>query len=129
MPTIDLSITITAIIGLSAILSPIITTMINNRHQEHMRKLELNHADKIRREEHEREIFEGYIRAAGACVQDSSSPDVLHDFGEHSALAQYYVSCEKAHLINDLALTMRSASIDRTSRVKMLETIIASLRN
>lgn len=38
---IDLNLTITGIIALCAILSPILTTLINNHHQSKMKKVEI----------------------------------------------------------------------------------------
>lgn len=45
---IDLSITISVILALSAILSPIIVAIINNRHQRKMKQLEMANEHKIR---------------------------------------------------------------------------------
>jgi len=41
MPEISLSFTITAIIALCALISPIATTLLNNRHQLKIKELEL----------------------------------------------------------------------------------------
>lgn len=80
---------IVAIIG--AVVSPVATTYLNNKHAEKMRQLEYEHQDKIEKQQHDREIYEGYIRAAGACVQ-AANTDALQEFGKHSALAMYYVA-------------------------------------
>ena len=74
---------IVAIIG--AVVSPVATTYLNNKHAEKMRQLECEHQDKIEKQQHDREIYEGYIRAAGACVR-SANTDALQEFGKHSAL-------------------------------------------
>ena len=74
---------IVAIIG--AAVSPVATTYLNNKHAEKMRQLEYEHQDKIEKQQHDREIYEGYIRAAGACVQ-AANTDALQEFGKHSAL-------------------------------------------
>lgn len=43
MPTIDLTISVTAILAISAIISPIATAIINNRHQYKLKELEYKH--------------------------------------------------------------------------------------
>lgn len=74
---------IVAIIG--AVVSPVATTYLNNKHAEKMRQLEYEHQDKIEKQQHDREIYEGYIRATGACVR-AANTDALQEFGKHSAL-------------------------------------------
>ena len=40
---LDLTVTITAILGIAAIISPIATALINNHHQLKLKKLEYQH--------------------------------------------------------------------------------------
>lgn len=89
MPSLDLSFTITAIIAVCALVSPIVTTVINNHHQKAMKRLEYEEQEKQRRIERQREIYEGYFQAAGACIQ-YENPDSLLEFGRHSAQLLYY---------------------------------------
>lgn len=89
MPSLDLSFTITAIIAVCALVSPIVTTVINNHHQKAMKRLEYEEQEKQRRIERQREIYEGYFQAAGACIQ-YANPDSLLEFGRHSAQLLYY---------------------------------------
>lgn len=88
MPEIDLTVTVSVIIALCAIISPVITTIINNLHEEKMKKIEYRHTEKSNREEHEKSIYEGYVRSAGKCIY-SQSPEDLKMFGEHSTLILY----------------------------------------
>ena len=46
--TIEITWTITAIIAVSSFLSPIFVARINNKHQEKLRKLELEHDEYMR---------------------------------------------------------------------------------
>lgn len=43
---LDLTVTITAILGIAAIISPIATALINNHHQLKLKKLEYQHQKK-----------------------------------------------------------------------------------
>lgn len=43
---LDLTVTITAILGIAAIISPIATALINNRHQLKLKKLEYQQKEK-----------------------------------------------------------------------------------
>ena len=96
---------IVAIIG--AVVSPVATTYLNNKHAEKMRQLEYEHQDKIEKQQHDREIYEGYIRAAGACVQ-AANTDALQDM----------MRLEKINRYSD----------ERTQRVELLNQIIGKLR-
>lgn len=126
MPTIDLSLTITAIIGLAAIFSPILTSLINNHHQLKMKKLELQHEDALRREAYEREIYEGYIRAAGACTQVHGA-DLLRKFGEASSVAQFYVPDDVREKMQKLEKVLRGE--EKANNRELLVQIITDLRN
>ncbi len=62
---IDLSITISVIIALAAIISPILTAIINNAHQKKMKKLELDQEHYEKTVSYQKNIFEEYLRKAG----------------------------------------------------------------
>ena len=53
---------VTIIVALAAIISPVITAIINNRHQRKMRELELKEQQRNDVILHKREIFEGYLQ-------------------------------------------------------------------
>ena len=54
-----------------------------------MKQLEFEHQDKKWRLNREREMYEGYIRAAGAAVQAPTNEN-LKEYGSYSAIASYY---------------------------------------
>lgn len=83
--------TITGTIALVALVSPIITTLLNNCHQRKMKRMELEHDAALRREEHQREVFEQYSLAAGRCLYSHEAQD-HENFGARSALALYYTT-------------------------------------
>lgn len=83
MPQIELTITISVILALAAIISPIFTTIINNRYQLKIRKLELKQKEYEQTILYKRNIFENYLRYLN---------DVFHNPTRESlsGYAQYY---------------------------------------
>lgn len=61
MPKFDLTITISAIVALCAIISPIITSFINNHYQYKIKQLELEHSNKLRSEDYRKKLCEKYF--------------------------------------------------------------------
>lgn len=71
-PEIDMSITITSVIAVTAIISPILTAIINNRYLLKMKKLELEQHHFEQTSLHKRQIFENYLKYAGQTSSFSS---------------------------------------------------------
>ncbi|MCD8160944.1 MAG: hypothetical protein LUE61_07170 [Clostridiales bacterium] len=118
---------ITAVIALIALISPVVTTCINNKHMKEMKQMEYDHDNQLERERRNREIYEGYIRAAGACIQ-SRSTETLQRFGEHSALAIYYVPEDVRTDMLTLEKMMRGSSEYREQKIELLSQIALKLR-
>ena len=76
---LDLTVTITAILGIAAIISPIATALINNHHQLKLKKLEYQHQEKESTFFYKRGIYEDYLKYAGKCI---TLPD-------HDSLQEY----------------------------------------
>lgn len=83
MPKVDLSITISSILGVSAIVVPMLTTILNNIHQRSMRKLEIKQERYAQNNLHKREIFENFLRSFNKACQ-------LHTEENISLFAEYY---------------------------------------
>lgn len=81
---------LTIVIAVCAILSPILTALINNHHQKVMKKLEYKHLEHEEQIRHEREIFEKFVSSAGACIHDPAYNEVKI-YGENLGLILYYV--------------------------------------
>lgn len=62
MPTIDLTLTITGVIALCAIISPSITALINNRYQLKLREMELAAEENKELHFYHRSIYKNYIQ-------------------------------------------------------------------
>ena len=65
---LDLTITVTAILGIAAIISPIATAIINNLYQIKLKKLEMKQQKLEKTTYYIRSIFENYLRYAGRCI-------------------------------------------------------------
>lgn len=103
----DSTITITVVIAISAIISPIITTLLNNHHLYKMRKLDDETELRKTSYFYKREIFEDYMRYAGQCVTHATS-DALENYGATYALALIYFPDELLDKIIDI-----NASLNR----------------
>ncbi len=86
---VDLTITVTAILGIAAIISPIATAIINNRYQLKIKKLELQQKHLESTTYYIRSIFENYLRYAGRCIYNADL-DARKDYGEYYFLALSY---------------------------------------
>ena len=89
---------------IAAILSPVLSTWLNNRHQLNMRKLELDTTAKNDEQNHNREIIEGYFMSTGKCVNNTSFEN-LGLYGSYYALAFQ-------HLPDELHNQMRAINAD-----------------
>ena len=85
----DLTITVTAILGISAIISPIATAIINNLFQLKAKKLEMKQKHLEKTTYYVRSIFENYLRHAGRCINNADR-DARKDYGEYYFLALVY---------------------------------------
>ena len=82
MPKIDASLTITGIIALCAILSPVIVTFLNNRHAIKMEKLKFQTENKAK-------AIEDYLLAVGKILDVYSSQSAC-DYEARKGIAYLY---------------------------------------
>ena len=121
----------TLVIALCALISPIATALLNNRHQYKMKQLEYAHQDKLDREKRIADIYDGYIQAADACIH-TMSQDAFHEFARHSGLALRYVPDDIREKMLALEKSFYSAynvSSTTPQRIDDLNEIITMLRN
>ena len=114
MPKVDLTVTISVIIAICAIISPIITTLLNNHHICKMRKLD--DAAQLQKDSYfyKRGIYEDYLRCTCRCIT-AASPAALNDYGKAYALAlialnndiKHYLWGEASSKLNELAPLIR----------------------
>nr|DAN88709.1 MAG TPA: hypothetical protein [Caudoviricetes sp.] len=101
MPKVDLTVTISVIIAICAIISPIITTILINRHLYKIRKLD--EAAQLRKETYfyKRGIYEDYLRYTGQCITHATV-ETLDNYGATYALALIYFPEDLQSKIIDL---------------------------
>lgn len=122
---LDLSWAITSVIAVCALVSPIITTMINNHHQKQMKILEYQDLEKQREEKRIFDIYEGFLQSAGSCIQ-CHSKESLEAFGAHCYQVFPYVSSELRSNISMLNSLVFSQDWENASAY--LEIIAVDLR-
>jgi hypothetical protein len=130
MSVSDWSGLVAMVVSLCALVSPMLTAIFNNWHQQKMKQMEYDHQEREERVRREREIYEGYIRAAGAAIQ-SPTAENLQEYGSHSALAAYYVSEEiqKDILAMDKLISYETSfDVKLDEKVQLLNKIVTSLR-
>lgn len=128
MSVSDWSSLVAMVVAICALFSPALTAFFNNQHQLEMKKLEYEHQEREAQQKREREIYEGYIRAAGAAIQYQTK-ESIQTFGEHSALAMYYVPEElRADMVLLEKLAQRRESYDDllVRKVELLNRIIST---
>lgn len=83
MPKIDLTISISVIVALAAIISPILTAIINNHYQLKLKHMELKQKEYEETIMYKRNIFENYLRNLNDVFQHPTNESL-------SRYAQYY---------------------------------------
>lgn len=130
MSVSDWSGLVAMVVAFCSLFSPALTAYFNNKHQQKMKEIEYAHQEQVERRAYEREIYEGYIRAAGAAIQ-SASPENLKEYGSHSALVAYYVPENIRNDILKLDKQIRYSGIydeKLESKVDLLSKIVTELR-
>ena len=91
MVPIDSSITLALIVTLCAIVSPILTAIVNNHHQMKMKKMDIDQKKYDDTVLYKRTIFENYLKAAGECFHwpDDST---LKKYGDTYFVALMYAT-------------------------------------
>ena len=131
MSVSDWSGLVAMVVAFCSLFSPALTAYFNNRHQRKMKELEYAHQEREAQQKRECEIYEGYIRAAGAAVQ-SGTLDNLSEFGSHSALAMYYAPKELREDMLSLERLVKRTSTTQdlhSMKVELLNKIVVRLRD
>ena len=75
----DATLTLTGVVALTAIVSPVIVTIMNNHHAYKMKKLEIKHINQS-------QAFENYMLAVGSILDEHSS-QTFRDYEARKCLA------------------------------------------
>lgn len=89
-----MDITIGVIIALIALLSPIFTTYLTNKHQLEIRKLEIDSDNKNNERKYKRDICKRYLEAVGI-VSNHFTPSALKELSISHTLLSPYVPEDK----------------------------------
>ncbi len=89
MPEFDLTVSISVVLALCAIISPILTAIINNRHQTKIKRMELSQQEYRDTILYHRDVYENYLKHAGRCIYYADQ-DALKDYGEYYYAALMY---------------------------------------
>lgn len=90
MPKIDLTITVSVIVALAAVISPILTTLINNHHQTTLRMLELKQKHYEQTVLYKRNIFENYLKGL-SMVSQNPTLENIDRYSKYYSLAYMYL--------------------------------------
>lgn len=127
MLNLDLSFTITAIIALISLISPILTTIINNFHDSKIRELELKNRIYEQTVIYKRDIILSYLSSVGKCISYCETTD-LKDYG-------FYYAKSIALITNDntieLMKKLNQEIVDHSwdSASKIFHTLIPYIKN
>ncbi len=89
MITVDLTVTISVIIAICAIISPVITTLLNNHHLYKMKKIEMKLETEKATRFYKRGIYEDYLKYTGQYITARTSDSCLK-YGSIYPLALIY---------------------------------------
>ena len=109
MPEFDLSITISAIVALAAVISPIFTTLINNHHQLKLKKLELKQQEYERTVMYKRNIFENFLTSLSMVAQLASRENIC-SFAKWYPLAYMYLPEEAQNILAKINLLIANGT-------------------
>lgn len=123
---IDLTITVTAILGIAAIISPIATAIINNHYLLKMRRLDakLEHEKEI--SFYTREIYENYLKASFQYIKKPDA-ETKHEYSRCYALALIYFPEELIDQIIEINLLLRGS--DTSYALPKLEKLSRTVRD
>lgn len=120
MPQIDLTITISVILAFTAIISPIFTTIINNRYQLKIKRLEVKQKEYEQTILYKRNIFENYLRYLNDVFQNPTK-ESLSGYAQYYPLASLYlppnVQKKLSSINHKLRQSVRSNIVDEIDEI------------
>ena len=115
---------VTSIVALSAIVSPIITTIINNKHILKLRALDDKRIKYEESTKYKQSIIENYIKYAGRCISHADQ-EPIRDYGEYYFLALTYAPNDIREQMKEIHSLMLTYKWDKASAA--LESLIPNL--
>ncbi len=125
MPNIDLTVTVSVIIALCAIISPILTAIINNCHHTKIKKLEIVQAREYETAKHLAELREQTLMHLGECLMNPTH-ELLSGYSKYCALAfQVFPRSAHKHLLKLNAAVSEYRWEDALSEYEDLAVLLA----
>lgn len=111
MPKIDLTVSVSVILALCAILVPSVTAFLNNRHQYKLEKLRLDHQLKLSSIAYRRNVYENYLKNVGYCIHycDETAES---EYGKSYPLALVYFPDDLHPRVSKINQLIRSGKMD-----------------
>ena len=128
MPYIDLTFSISVILGLAAVVVPSVTTLLNNLHQYQLRKLELKAQQDKELRFYRQTIFENYLKYSLQYLHRIKDSELLYE--EYHSLALIYFPDNFLPLVKEiLSLILPGAGSNKTECLIILEDLSCKIRN
>lgn len=128
MPKIDLTISISVIVAVCAIVSPILTSIINNRHQIKLKQMEQFLVERKDTVLHYRNIYENYLKYAGRCIY-CADREALKDYGEYYYSALMYAPADiRASMIHANTLMLKDQYDEASALIEELAAKIHTIQ-
>ncbi len=119
MENLDLSFIITATIATISLLSPILTSIINNMYHIKMKKMDIKLESYKNNELHKREIFEDFCKKVGN-FSASSSYENMNSLGAATLLLSLHIDSDSdaysltIEILNNLRLSQQKDQITKS---------------
>lgn len=128
MPKFDLTISISVIVALCAIISPILTTIINNRYQIEIKRIELSQQEYRESVLYYRNVYENYLKHAGRCIYFADQ-DAQKDYGEYYYSALMYAPQDiQTDMIKANNLMLENKFDDASNIIEIIATKIHTMQ-
>lgn len=123
----DFSLTITSIIAFCALISPIITAIINNLYNLKIKKIDLKNKHHEETTVYKRTILRNYISSIGKCISYCQAAD-MKEYGKYFPIALALVDDEE---ISNMMITLNALILDHkwTDSNKLVIKLIPKLKS
>ena len=124
MPKVDITITISVIVAICSIVSPIATTILNNIHNTKIKKMELKDKHYKRTILHIQGIYEEYLKSAGN-IRMVPKDELLEQYSTYYLLALFHAPPDLQKQMIKVNRLIESRNWEEA--LSLLETLIPKL--
>ena len=126
---LDLTITLTGLLALCAIVSPIITAVINNCHDTKLKKMEFKQKERENTILYQRKVFENFLSSAGSLLMQNRV-EAFMEYGKWYAQTLLYAPedlKEDLYQLNNL-IGYEGRLVNREAAKQQLSKVAVELR-